>query len=142
MQAPCQEPTPRYSRIKALEVEVRTIKALAMSEDEKQYLEHRNKLVEGVRRAQRKESAAQRVAVAKRRQLNIRTQNLQKFEDLVNSSSRPTQHAISMLAARCTDDSRYPSISCNIDSKHKEPQEPEADPQQSPTLNKQTKPSR
>ena len=55
-----------YSRIKAMEDEVRTIKALAMSKDEKQYHEPRNKLVEGVRRAERMEAAAQKVPVAKR----------------------------------------------------------------------------
>ena len=38
-----------YSRIKAMEDEVRTIKALALSKEEKQYHEPRNKLVEGVR---------------------------------------------------------------------------------------------
>ena len=119
-----------YSRIEALEV--RTIKVVAMSKDKKQYHDHSNILVEGVCRAKRMEAAAQKVAVAKRRQINIHTHNLQRFEDLVKSSSWPMQHANSKHAGRCTDDTRHPSISGNIHSKREEPQEPDADPQQSP----------
>ena len=66
-----------YSRIEAQEKDVKTIKALAMSKDEKQYYKRRKLLVEGVPRAKRVESAAQKVAVAKGRQLSIRTRNLQ-----------------------------------------------------------------
>ena len=72
-----------YSRIEAQEKDVKTIKALAMSKDEKKYYKRRKLLVEGVPRAKRVESAAQKVAVAKGRQLSIRTRNLQvrKFSD-------------------------------------------------------------
>ena len=119
-----------YSRIKTLEEEVRII--IAMSEEKKQDHKHRNNLVEGVSRAERMEAAAQKVAVAKRRQLSIHTQNLQRFKNSLKSSSRTMQRAGSRNAARCTDDSRYSSISGNIHSKREEAQEPGANPQQSP----------
>ena len=77
------------------------------------------------------EAVAQKVAVAKRRQLSIRTQKLQRFKDLVKSSSQPMQRASNMHAARCNGESRYPSITGNIDSKREEAQEPGADPQRS-----------
>ena len=103
-----------------------------MSKNRKQYHKRRNKLVEGFRRAKRMEAAAQKVAVVKRRQLSIHTQNLQSFKDSAKSCSRPMLCASSMHAARCTDESSYPNISGNMDSKRQEAQEPGADPQQSP----------
>ena len=47
-------------------------------------------------------------------------------------TSRPMQHASSMHAARCTDESRYPIISGNINNKRKEAQEPGANPKRTP----------
>ena len=107
-----------YSRIESLEDKVGNIKA--MSKDKKQYHKVRNKLGKGVQRAKRMEAAAQKVAVMKRRQLSIRTQNLRKFNDSVRSSSRQMQSASSMHTAQCTDQCRHPNISRNIDSKRKE----------------------
>ena len=95
-----------YSRIEALEDEVKTIKALSMSKGEKQYYEHRNLLVEGVRIAEKIKAATQNVAVAKRPQLSIRCQSLQNFEDSTKSSSQPLPGATSLHAAICTDESR------------------------------------
>ena len=120
-----------YSRIKALEKEVRTIKALAMSEDKVQDHKRRDKLVKGVRRAKRMEAAAQKIAITKGCKHNIRTQDLQKSDALVRSSSRAIQHASSLHASRCTDESKYSSTRDIFGSKHKDTQEPDADPQQS-----------
>ena len=58
-------------RIKALEEEVRTIKALAMSEDKEQDHKRMDKLVNGVRRAKRIEAAVQKIPVAKGHQHSI-----------------------------------------------------------------------
>ena len=64
-----------------------------MSADKKQYYERRKLSVEGVRRAKRIEAVAQRVAVATRRQLSIRTQSIQGFEDSAKSCSHPLLRA-------------------------------------------------
>ena len=69
------------SRVKAREGEVGTIKALALSEDEKRCQEHCEKLIKRVPRAKRMDGAAQKGGVMKRNQLIIHAQNLQRFED-------------------------------------------------------------
>ena len=127
------------SRVKALEGEVRTIKALAMIKDVKRCQEHRDKFIKRVRRGYQMEATAQKVAVVKWHQLIIHTQNLQRFKDLVKNSSRPIQRAGSLHAPQGTDESKYPAIRDSIDRKRKKAQEPSTHPQQSPNAKRANK---
>ena len=105
-----------------------------MIKDEKCCQERRNNMVKRVRRAERMEATAQKVAVVKRRQPVIRTKNLQRFKETVNNTNQPIKRAGNLHAPQGANETGYPSIGGNIDHKRERSQEP-----RTPTLSERTK---
>ena len=104
-----------HSRFKILEEEVRAIKAAAIDRNEQQHHNRRDKLIEDVHRARGLDVASLKIAVAKRRQLNLLTQDLQKADDSVGMNS---------YASRGTNVSDWQHIINKISSKRKQTQSP------------------